>query len=150
MKASLTRAVGAMIGCLVIAGCQAGPGPVDEGALTRLSAPEIREALVDNSLYREGGNWFRRWEYAGLFRADGALSARVWWNGGEERATGVWEVTNDDLYCRTWHNNWGEGKRGCFRVSKAGEILVFDYESGSSGDADRYAYELLQGNPYDL
>jgi len=78
------------------------------------------------------------------------MTGLVSWSGGQEVASGIWEVSADGLYCRTWHNEWGAGKRGCFRVSRSGETLVFDHVSGSRGDADRYVYRLLTGDPYGL
>ena len=71
-------------------------------------------------------------------------------SGGEEVVSGVWEVTSDDLYCRTWENHWGGGKRGCFRASQGGEAFVFDYVSGASGGAERYVYRWQPGNPHGL
>jgi hypothetical protein len=115
-----------------------------------LSASEVREMLVDNSLYRRGREWWGAWEYAGLHRADGTMTGRVWWSDGEEAVEGVWEVTGDDLYCRTWSNHWGGGQCGCFRVSRDGDTLVFDHVSGARGDADRYTYRLLPGNSYGM
>lgn len=78
------------------------------------------------------------------------MTGRVSWPGGEEVASGVWEISADGLYCRTWGNQWGAGRRGCFRVSRGGELLVFDHVSGSGGDAARYVYRLLPGNPQRL
>ncbi len=150
MNKVLLGAVCVFLAGLIVAGCRTTPTAEDESAFTPLSGSEVRETLGGNSLYREGGDLLRSWEYVGLLREDGTLSARVWWSGGEEFADGVWEVTEDDLYCRTWNNNWGDGERGCFRVSKAEQTLAFDHVSGSRGDADRYTYRFLPGNPYGL
>ena len=107
---------------------------------------ELRETLVSHSLSRSGGPWWRRWNYAGLHRGDGSMTGRVSWLGGEEVARGVWDVTVDGLYCRTWDNEWGAGQRGCFRVWRDGGTLVLDHVSGTRGDANRYVYHLQPGN----
>lgn len=133
---------------LLAQGCGSAPEPVAGSSLRTLTASEVRKALVDNSLYRRGSEWWRAWEYVRFHRADGTMTGRVWWSGGEEVATGAWEVGTDDLYCRTWNNHWGGGRRGCFRVSRTGVTLVPDHVSGARGDADRYTYRLLPGNPY--
>jgi len=101
--------------------------------------------LLSNTLARSGGSPWRRWQYVGTHAADGTMAGRVSWSGGEESAAGVWDLSSEGLYCRAWSNKWGGGKRGCFRVSLAGETLVFDHVSGSRGDADRYVYELVPG-----
>lgn len=103
---------------------------------------ELHDALLGNTLSRSGGPFWRRWDYAGVHGGDGAITGRISWSGGEEVATGVWEISPDGLYCRTWSNRWGGGQRGCFRVARGGEILVFDHVSGSGGDAERYVYRL--------
>jgi hypothetical protein len=59
----------------------------------------------------------------------------------------VREVSEAGLCCRTWSNHWGGGQRGCFRVSRDGDTLVFDHVCCSSGNADRYTYRLFPGNP---
>ncbi len=134
--------------------CGSLPAPDAALSLRPLAAAEVRQTLLGHTLYRRGGDWWRTWEYAGFHRAtnsqDGTMTGRVWWPEGEEIAAGVWEVTDAGLYCRTWQNNWGDGRRGCFRVSRDGDTLVFDHVSGASGDAARYSYRLLPGNPQGL
>jgi hypothetical protein len=103
---------------------------------------ELRETLMGHTLSRSGGPLWRRWDYAAVHRADGTITGRVSWSGGEEVADGVWEVTPEGLYCRTWKNDWGAGQRGCFQVRRDSDVLVFDHVSGSGGDAERYAYRL--------
>jgi hypothetical protein len=117
----------------------ASAGPLDEG--------ELRETLLGHTLSRTGGPLWRRWDYAGVHRADGTIAGRVSWSGGEEVASGVWDISSESLYCRTWNNNWGDGRRGCFQVWRGGDVLVFDHVSGSPGDDDRYAYRLLPKEP---
>lgn len=115
-----------------------------------LPAAELQRILTSHSLYRHGRQLFRVWEYASLHGRDGTTTARVWWSDGQESAQGSWEVTVDNQYCRTWSNNWGNGKRRCFRVHREADMLIFDHVSGSRGDADRYTYSLLPGNPHNL
>ena len=106
---------------LHLAGCQSTPEPqtTEASSPQRLSAAEIEEALIGNTLVRSGGGWLSSWKYNGLHSADGRILGRVTTAGGEERVAGSWEVTGDDLYCRTWSNHWGGGKRGCFSVMRA-------------------------------
>ena len=136
---------------LLVVGACAGQSPSDSGlALQPVVASQAQTALVGNTLYRRGGGWFDSWQYAGLHAADGTMTGRVWWSDGAEAAQGTWELTGDGVYCRTWQNDWGSGQRGCFALSRDGDILVFDHVSGSRGDADRYVYRLLPGNPHGL
>lgn len=115
-----------------------------------LKAAELRQTLLTNSLYRSGRQLFRLWEYASRHGEDGSITARVWWSDGHEDAAGTWEITANGLYCRTWSNNWGDGEPGCFHVHRDTDRLVFDHVSGSRGDANRYTYRLLPGNPHGL
>ena len=115
-----------------------------------LTADEIETALVGNTLVRLMGGLFFSWEYNGVHAADGTMEGRVRGPTEVERVPGTWEVTGDDLYCRTWSNNWGDGRRGCFRVSRAGEELIFEHVSGTSGGQRRYAYEWQAGVPEDF
>lgn len=115
-----------------------------------LSADEIKTALVGNTLVRLMGGLFFSWEYNGVHAADGTMEGRVRGPTEVERVPGTWEVTSDDLYCRTWSNNWGDGRRGCFRVSRVGEELIFEHVSGASGGQRRYVYEWRAGVPEDF
>jgi len=146
-KSSGAAIVGASVS-LFLAGCGSTPEPVSGPSLRTLNATEVRETLVDNSLYRRGREWLPAWEYVGHHRTDGNMTGRVWWSDGEEVVEGVWEVGADDLYCRTWSNHLGEGQRGCFRVSRDGDTLAFDQVSGARGDTDRYSYRILPGNAH--
>ena len=135
---------------LLAAACEGSPEPDAALSLRPLAAAEVRQTILAHTLSRHGGAWWRAWEYAGLHREDGTMTGRVWWSDGQESAEGEWQVMDAGLYCRTWGNHWGDGRRGCFRVSRDGEILVFDHVSGASGDAERYTYRLLPGNPQGL
>ena len=135
---------------LFAAACGSLPAPDAALSLRPLAAAELRQTLLAHTLSRRGGTWWRAWEYAGLHREDGTMTGRVWWSDGQEIAEGKWQLTEEDLYCRTWGNHWGDGRRGCFRVSRDGETLVFDHVSSASGDAARYSYRLLPGNPQGL
>lgn len=150
MRASSCNLSTILLGAVLLAACQSPPAPGTGVALQTLAAAGLRDTLLGHTLARSGGPFWRRWDYAGLHRADGTLAGRVSWSGGQEDAAGVWEISPDGLYCRTWGNQWGAGRRGCFRVSRGGEVLVFDHVSGSSGDAVRYVYRLLPGNPRGL
>lgn len=123
-----------------LAACQSSTAP--EKPVQPLGTAELRATLLEHGLARSGGTMFQRWAYLGLHHDDGTMTGRISWSDGHEEHTGVWDVTSDGLYCRTWSNQWAGGKRGCFRVSGNGETLVFDHVSGASGDADRYTYSL--------
>ncbi len=139
-----------LLAAILLAACQSPPGSDLGESLQPLTSAEIGDALVGNTLSRSGGPIWRQWDYAGVHRANGTMTGRVSWPGGEEVVSGVWEVSPDGLYCRTWENDWGAGQRGCFRASRGGETLVFDHVSGSTGGADRYVYRLLPSNPHGL
>ena len=142
------RYVLAAMAVVLLAACQqvmerdSGPTPLDADAL--------RETLIRNTLVRSGGPFFYRWRYYGIHRDEGIMTARVVWPGGEEHASGSWEITPDGLYCRTWNNEWGAGKRGCFKATRDGDEIVFDHVSGSSGDSQRYIYSLRADGPQRL
>ena len=138
-----------LMAAVLLAACQSPRVPDASRSLQALTAAELHDTLVGNTLIRSGGPFWRRWDYAGRHRGDGTMTGRVSWSGGQERATGVWDISPDGLYCRTWSNEWSAGRRGCFRGSRDGDILIFDHVSGSSGDAERYAYRLVPGNPHD-
>jgi hypothetical protein len=154
MRGSVNAALLALLAALIVAGCGSTLNPDAALSLRPLTSAEIRQTLLGHTLYRRGGEWWRAWEYAGLHRAansrGGIITGRVWWSNGQEIAEGEWQVTEEALYCRTWKNHWGDGKRGCFRASRGGDTLVFDHVSGSSGDAARYTYRLLPGNLHGL
>jgi len=146
MRSSSLPLVAALLAAILLAACQSPPAPEPGAPLQPLTLAELRNTLRGNTLSRSGGPFWRRWDYAGVHSGDGTMTGRVYWSGGEELATGVWEISPDGLYCRTWSNQWGAGKRGCFRVSRSGETLVFDHVSGSRGDDERYVYRLLPGD----
>ena len=129
---------------LALTACGSTP---EEPPAVSLSGNEIGQALVGNTLVRRIGGVFFAWEYNGIHNADGTMIGRVVGPSSEERVPGTWEATGDDLYCRTWSNHWGEGRRGCFRVSRSGERMIFEHVSGTSGGAERYVYEWRAGRP---
>ena len=115
-----------------------------------LDAATLRETLLGHTLTRSGGPFWRPWDYAAVHQPDGTMTARVTWRGGEDRATGAWALDADGHYCRTWSNDWADGNRGCFQVTGHGATLIFDHESGAPGEAERYRYRLVSGNPHGL
>lgn len=129
----------AIIVCLglVLGGC-AGP---DKGPKV-LTADEIRQAVTRTPLTRCGSVLLGQWRYTGRHSRDGTMSAVVLAGAKREDATGSWHVTGDDLYCRTWNNDWAEGREGCFRVTRSGDALTFDHVGGAPGEATSYTYGL--------
>ncbi len=150
MPTSSLPRVAILLVASLLAACQSPTDSDPSESLQPLAAAEIGQALVGNTLSRSGGSFWRQWDYVAVHRADGTMTGRVSFSGGEEVVSGVWEIAPDGLYCRTWENDWGGGKRGCFRASRGGESLVFDHVTGSSGGAGRYVYRLLSGNPHGL
>lgn len=150
MRSSSPALFMALLAAILLAACQSPSAPAPGAPLKELTPAELRGTLLGHSLARSGGPFWRHWDYAARHRDDGTMTGRVSWSGGDEVATGVWELSADGLYCRAWDNQWGAGQRGCFRVSRGGEILIFDHVSGSAGDAERYVYRLLPGNPQGL
>lgn len=122
---------------LLLAGCSG--GDVGGGAL---SSEEIRREVVRNPMTRCGSILLGAWRYTAWHDRDGRVNAVVLAGTTREEATGVWRVTADDLYCRTWNNTWAEGREGCFTVTKTADSLTFDHVSGASGEADSYTYRL--------
>ncbi|MFX4222701.1 MAG: hypothetical protein ACMVO3_18060 [Thalassobaculum sp.] len=122
---------------LLLAGCSG--GDVGGGAL---SSEEIRREVVRNPMTRCGSILLGAWRYTAWHDRDGRVNAVVLAGTTREEAAGVWRVTADDLYCRTWNNTWAEGREGCFTVTKTADLLTFDHVSGAPGEADSYTYRL--------
>ncbi len=135
-----------------VAACTSRSSDPETAAFVELSGEQIRKTLIGNTLHREGDDLLESWEIAQYFPAAGTMKARLWWPGGEELASGTWEVSEKELYCRKWYSDWGEGKPGCFKVSRAGDRVAFDHVSGSRarGNAKRRVFRLLADNPYGL
>ncbi|MEQ8586420.1 MAG: hypothetical protein RLO01_14000 [Thalassobaculaceae bacterium] len=121
----------------LLAGCAG-----ERSASGTLSAEEIRQTVVRNPLTRCSSILLGAWRYTARHVRDGRMSAVVLAGQTREDATGAWRVTSDDLYCRTWDNDWAGGREGCFRVSRADDTLVFDHVSGAAGESQRYTYRL--------
>ena len=142
-----------LLATALLAACRSSPEPFPAPAAQPrpLDAATLRQTLVTHTLTRSGGPFWRPWDYAGVHRPDGTMTASVTWQGrGGDRATGAWEITPKGHYCRTWSNDWADGKPGCFQVTRYGATLIFDHESGVPGDAGRYRYRLRPGNPFGL
>ncbi len=122
---------------LTLAGC-ASPPP--DGAI--LTSEEIRAAVTRSALTRCGKALLGQWRYTGRHSKDGTMTGLVLAGETREEATGVWRVTADNLYCRTWNNRWADGREGCFRVTRTGEALTFDHVTGAAGEATSYTYAL--------
>ena len=163
--AAFRRAAVWLLSLLLLAACETGNMGEKELVLTPLEAPALRQTLTSHTLSRTGGTLWQLWEYAGVHRDDGTMTGRVTWSGEEQLGQGTWALSPEGLYCRTWQNEWGGGKLGCFRASitpqapteesdapalVAPRSIVFDHVSGSRGDAERYTYLLIPGNPYGL
>ena len=143
MHTPLSVRVSVLSVAILLSGCQSGSARAPDEAQQALPVSELHTTLVENALSRSGGPMWSRWEYAEVHRRDGTMTGRVSWPGGTEVAEGVWEISADGLYCRTWANHWAEGSRGCFRTSRDGVLLVFDHVSGAQGDQDRYVYRVV-------
>lgn len=114
---------------------------------TVLSAPEIRQTVTGNALTRCGSQLLGQWRYTGRHMRDGTMEAVVLAGARREDAAGIWRVTDEGLYCRTWNNAWAQGQEGCFRVIRSGQSLIFDHVSGAAGEATRYTYRLGEACP---
>ena len=97
MQVASLRPLAPLLAALLFTACQSQP-TLDPGlSLQPLDKAELRETLTTNTLSRSGGPFWRRWEYAGVHHDDGTLSGRVSWSGGQEVASGVWEISRDGL-----------------------------------------------------
>ena len=141
------------LGVMAIVAALAGCLPQQKQTIARIVQPsELTKKLIGNSLFRQGWRGAAKFRFSSHHRADGTMSARSWWFGGDQRTTGTWYVSDDGLYCRTWDNLWAEGKEGCFTVAQAAEdgSLIFDHVRGLPGSDKRYVYQVLLGNPHKL
>ncbi len=114
-----------------------------------MTKAEIEEALIGNTIYLDGRNQNGRYyQWAAHYSADGTMTGRAWWDGGQRISGGTWEATGDNQYCRQWETTkWAEGKRGCFVLIRDDDEIEFELVSGS-GDDD--TVDLEPGNPYGL
>jgi len=131
---------------VLVFGCTSTSERMAEKGIEPMTAAEIRETISGNSLYLKGPYY----EYAGYFKPDGTLIDRVWWNGGEETSTGIWEIKDEGLICRNWENDWGGGGYGCSHWYRDGENIVFDAVSGSKGKISTGTMTPSTGNAYEL
>ena len=127
-------------------GCASTAERMAKKGIEPLTADELRTTLPGNSVYERGDTW----EYTGYLRSDGTLFGRSWWDGGEETATGKWEITDEGLYCRDWDNDWGGGGYGCLRMYRDGDKIVYDWASGSKGKNPTGTMLPVKGNAFDL
>jgi len=150
---------------LLLTACQSGKDDEADLPPEPIAGAALQAVLTSNTLSSSGGTLWQSWNFVSLHRGGGSLSGgspssgspsggsmvgRITWSGTEELGQGTWELTPEGLYCRSWENDWGGGGRGCFRVSRTPHTLVFEYVSGTRGEATRYVYLLLPGNPYGL
>ena len=128
------------------------PAPKEPATEVPLAAAQIRQTLVGNSLYRKEVEIVQDLHIASFYRHNGTMRGRAWRKVADaEVAEGTWEVTDADLYCRTWQNHWGGGERGCFRVIRFGEEIIFvANDVATEGEPERYIYRVLIGNAYGL
>ena len=146
----IARSIITLLAAVTLASCGTSSKSDPDASAIPLGPAEIRGALVANTLYREGGDWWQSWEYAGFHRDDGTMIGRAWWPGGAETAVGTWEISQDGLYCRTWNNHWGDGAYGCFRVERSGDTLIFAQTENAPGNTETYRYQHKPGNPFGL
>lgn len=137
---------------VMLAGCMETVGYQEVTPARYIAPTAIAKRIQGNTLYREAWQGAAKLRYVSHHRTDGTMTARFWWFGGDEQATGTWVVTEDGLYCRQWSNWWADGKRGCFSVAEATKdgTLIFDHVNGAAGDSVRYRYKVLAGNPHRL
>ncbi|MEM9060055.1 MAG: hypothetical protein AAGD13_06295 [Pseudomonadota bacterium] len=115
---------------------------VDRG-LPALTGPQIQIYLKGSTLFHEGSS--RAW-YVYL-NEDGSMVglSELLDGSGSERATGSWNVTEDDRVCSQWNSDWRGGEFGCATVYREGDVYVFVRADDGSGDELRR--QRLAGNP---
>jgi hypothetical protein len=87
------------------------PAPAAAGPQRISSAQELLDLLSNST---GSGTSERGTQFATYSRQDGHMVARTLKGSVDE---GVWEITSDGRYCRQW-NNWRDGARDCFYVSR--------------------------------
>lgn len=137
-----------------LAACETGPTTAEmtqnliaQNNATALTASEIKETLVGNTIYQTGTHQGNKWEWAGYFQEGTMFGSRINSNSPKS-SNGSWEATADNQYCRTWAEHWGDAKIGCFNLYKLSENeLAFEAVSGS---AQTDMATLKSGNAYEL
>lgn len=152
MYAKWLFCVGVVVIVASMAGCMPHKGTLQAPPAQPVQAVQLEQHLVGNSLYRQGWKGAAKFRFASHHNADGTMSAKSWWYGGDQKTTGQWYISDDGLYCRTWDNYWAEGQEGCFVVAQSisDGRLIFDHVRGLPGSNRRYVYQVLAGNPHRL
>ncbi|MEL6266246.1 MAG: hypothetical protein AAFR52_11475 [Pseudomonadota bacterium] len=136
--------IASLVGVALLAGCQTTEEKLVEGGAQPLTADEVAALVVGNTLYTASD----RWRHHSYYAPDGTAAGRTTWDGGEESASAVWEISEDGLWCRDWDNDWGGGEHGCQAVYPAGDgDYWFIYRRGSHGETKDFKVTVLEGNP---
>lgn len=140
----------AIVGFTAVAGCQTTvTSPTDQTnakiaeGWVPLDAPALTSVLHDHTHWGTGtgGN-----QWAVYYRADGTMSGK----SDEHTDAGVYRVTEDGIYCRTW-NNWGDAREGCVRMfSNAAQPGQLDGVTVSGKVPLGGAWRYEPGNPMAL
>lgn len=124
---------------LGLQGC-ATEGDFQKQGLTAMTALEIKEKLTGNSLVGVTGKgyqvtWFLR-QNGTIEGINGTGAAR------NSRDSGVWDTGPNGDFCTQW-KNWGEGKKGCYKLYLVGnDIRTCRSDGNCSGQ-----FKIVQGNP---
>ncbi|MEO1776217.1 MAG: hypothetical protein AAFS07_14820 [Pseudomonadota bacterium] len=135
------------ISLIVLMSCTSTEERLVADGVVPLTGPEVSALVSGNTLSTKGDGW----THDTFIDASGRLTGRAVWNGGSETADGVWEVTEDGLYCRDWENDWAGGGYGCSRVYPAGDGgHWFIYANGSRGEVTEIYVTVSEGNTQSL
>ena len=145
MNISKTLGLGFIFATL--AACETGPSynemaqmKITESGAPQLTAAEINQALVGNSITGEGKSG-HMWE---IYYQSSTMNGR----SGDNTDHGTWEATADNQYCRTWKERWGNQQRGCKNVyrTSAEELIFIPVRKGGRSDIAT----ITMGNTYGL
>lgn len=128
---------------VLLVACSASKPDLQVQASEPLGRAKIEQVLHGHILSRSGGLAWRTWRIDLAHRANGTMVGVRERSGRTETAEGVWLANRRNLYCQQWNNDWGGGRPACFRVSRAGDLLVLDQVDGSRHGGERIVYELL-------
>lgn len=149
-KALLSITIAGLAAGLLTA-CTSGPTPeeIKSSGAEPWSADQLKAQLTGNTLYTSGYNGSTKWEWAGVYNADGTATGKSWWDGGGEKGTGIWELVGNQV-CSQWDNpNWGDTEKTCWEFYEDGDkTMEIGVSGGQKGDV--FEIKIQPGNPYEL
>ncbi len=110
-----------------------------------MTMDEIKALHADktvNGVNEKGSKWVVYYDPSGKVRG------RANWSGGSETDTGIWEATQDDMFCIKFEK-WQDANRRCWQVYMVdGKLNYIGKVGDAKSEVDKDTWR--QGNPENL